>query len=1341
MAAVTPTKSHPANPCCAAWQLECEKMKRMRRAYKETVDLLKNALEKEQEEIRNLKKKQQEEGVKADVDRETKEKEESARVSLEKEVSDLKSELSSLQQRLEESLEEKNAEMMLLRGQVSKGDKEIHQLKDLLRKEKLRADSVEEERKKVCEKLRNIEALKDENKKKKDTDDVLKRLLENEKQRAEVERKKAESEKNKADKYLSELEVLRTNADKTGSELIALRNSFEIVSKQLNLEKQKRSKEKKHTVMEFAKAKEQMKLMEDLSKELERVKGSNEELRNKMELQIASSKAKNAEDSTKLEEHVRLLEMHKKMAMDWKSRADDLAQQLKEARLVTEDLQKRQEELSSSQKSAETMTILPHKVRHLESAEVELLRKELKFEKKRVKHAKQLAKLEKVRREVLVDELGRLKVEFAHFSNRLNLLDDYFSSDVEGTDDRQKAKGCRTLLRLNELSQVNLISKNKPCDARCNIVTRSGCQEQARQFTAQLISKSGRHLSESAAGTISELKSLIGGSKKFATCGVNSSATSFSDGQFIASQERGQFSVTTSAEIGKDNMDIQTTNANMSPRISDASNNENLCLVGENHLQSHQTDSSELVSERKRMVEAVESLKYLYSEDRKLRSRIGEKVMTLQSMLVGNVSRPFVEEETSLPDVQDGSCINRGANPKKKRGLCEMNTITQRCDESKQSKKIKLADAKTCEDPLTSGKTPEPTGNPKGSNYTSVERICLSSANRRETATLGFEEVDATNYMKLLELDKSEDEECYKLAIEVPLSPNLPEIDFQVGEMVVGDDQNPSRALDLVGGNSGDLFDTQNPLMALGMSSVQAKVCEYGPLRGHIPKYLVLFSNIKNRGSVIRIVHATNKCIHRCPSAAKVESAFQEILLSLKMEKNLSVLERACVLLSSLLHNFSMDASMKIGNTLNIDTLSCLDSFSRRIYGVIADADSRAMLSEILDELLGLLQDFLCEQRVLCSVTSSDTSESSINVCLDGENVAFHKRVAPIDCLVTSSAIFAAICASVNGVGFICEASFEILYKKSHEKNTSVLLTILHVFVYVAGEKLLSSREHNLPITVLKSIIKFLEDSYLHTKESEAELHPGKECPFSDESSSLEDVASLLLEILQKFAQSKTMHQSLTSSSASDPVPIAEKTKISPMLEDFPFLLDARCEASCCLHKNQSENMDTGALCQLCDVLSLVELVAGYMAWDWTSANVVAPLLKMLETPLEMDFSIAIVSLLGQLGSIGVESGGYEDGGIESLRDKLSELLQCETRSLKAGFTVQIATVSSLLKLLPPDCVKIGQNAAAATTKLADPPRISSPAALVAKWLSLLSDEQRAFSSEFLQASSPLVAR
>ncbi|KAJ4903617.1 maternal effect embryo arrest 22 [Raphanus sativus] len=587
----------------------------------------------------------------------------------------------------------------------------------------------------------------------------------------------------------------------------------------------------------------------------------------------------------------------------------------------------------------------------------------------------------------------------------------------------------------------------------------------------------------------------------------------------------------------------------------------------------------------------------------------------------------------------------------------------------------------------------------------SRKHMCLSTAKGHGSVALFLENVVAIDYMKLLELDNPEEESHYKMARESLLSPDLPQVNF-LGVDVV----NEEKILTMVTSNSVDLCVTINSSEPPSLNTRNASVTVKRPrestmLRSHILKHFVVFSNMEDQNSIIKIFYAANNCIQRCPSATRAQWAVPSILFSLKMEENLSGRERVCVFLSLLLHNFSTVFSMKIGNILDDDSCSCLDSLWKQIAGVMADTEGGGIISEFLEELLILLQDLLSQQRVLYSARSSETTESdlSIPVTMNGENATLVSRIALIDHLVAGSAILAAVCTAVDRVGFICEASFEILRKQSHEE-TSVTLTILHVFAHIAGEKLMSSSDHDISNAVLKSIVMFLEEKHFGTVEGYTKLHPGKNnCLFSDRSSSLEAIASILMEIIPEFAQFSTLHQSLT--------------EFRPEHKKFQLVLAS----------DQSVT--------LCDILSLVELIGCYTEWDWTSENIVAPLLKMLEMPLSMNFAVAVVSLLGQLSSIGVDAGGYENEGISNIREKLSAFLQCET-TLKAGFAVQITTVCSLLKTLELDISTVFQGKTIMLPGCGGDQSLSASANLVTKLFSLLSDEQRVFTTEFLQSSA-----
>ncbi|KAJ0262096.1 Maternal effect embryo arrest 22 [Hirschfeldia incana] len=1267
MAANAPPELPSGNSCCLAWQGKYIGMKKRRDACKEAIQILQKAMGAANDEKSNLQNKLRE---MAD-NREAKENDSVAKASLEKEVFELKSEIFCLQQRLERNLQNKSEEVEFLKS--SSVEKEINELKSLLKKETFRANNSEEEREQICKELNRTKALLVK------YDDIkphvpevekeislVKNLLASERHKTESERKRAESEKKKADQYLSELVVLRATAQKTSSDFLAVTSSIETVKKQLESEKQKTLKERKRADTESAKAKEQMKLAEDLCNKIEIIRARNEELKKEAELQTASSKVKFAENSAELEEKKRLLEINKKEAIAWKSRADTLTQQLRDAKLVTEGLKRHVLELLPSQRSAETCSVSPDKVRDLEKAKVRLLKKELKFMKKCAKHSKEVAEFERFRREFQAEEIGRLRLEFGSLTNRMNLLDRL----SRGTSGRAKVED-----RM-KLQMVQSLSGEKHSDARCQLVASSGSQEQARKLSTQLIAKSRQGVYESVSGTISQLESPNGGSRESQTSGEISSATSCSDGQFLTSEGAQQFSVTTSAETSNDEAHIQPAKSTMFQKIN---------LVADNTLQECQRDNHEVVNEhprkRKRMPEIVESRKHQSPGDTQKNLQLREKLGTSQSL---------EEKENLVLDMQGGSSANCTKFSKERRVSCEKKTVMRNSLELNRPAKTQV--------------------NKAGSTQVAWNPMCLSTAKGHAAAALFLEDIASTDVMKLLELEKPEDENHYKMAVESLLSPDLPQVDFLDG-LIVNEDKNPTSALDLVARDSMELCDTINSSEDSNSSthnaSVTNKMSPMSTVHGGILKHFVVFSNIEDQNSIIKIFHAANSCIQRYPSVTKAEWAVPAILFSLKMEENLMARDRVCVFLSLLLHNFSVVSSMKIGNILDDDSCSCLDSFSKHISSVIADTEARGILSEFLEEFLSLLQDLLSEQRVLFCVKFSETSESdlSIPVTLNGENVALVSKMALVDHLVAGSALLAAICSGVDRVGFIREVSFDILHKHCHEK-TSVPLTILHVFAHIAGEKMMSSSDHDISIAVLKSIVMFLEKRHFGSGEGNIYLHSGKnKCLFSDKSSSLEAMASMLMEIIQEFTQSNTfLHQSLT-----------EKVSFRPAHKDF----------QCVLVRDQSV--------ALSDVMSLVELVTCYTAWDWTNANIVAPLLKMLGTPLSTNLYVAIVSLLGQLSSIGVDAGGYENEGISNVREKLSAFLESET-TLKAGFVVQIANVSSLLKTLQLDFSIVFQGKTTMLPCCGDQSS-SASANLVIKWFSLLSQEQRVFTTEFFLGS------
>jgi hypothetical protein len=281
---------------------------------------------------------------------------------------------------------------------------------------------------------------------------------------------------------------LEKEADKAKSNLASETLKLEVAIKTLEAEKKKVVKERECAKSEMAKAEEQRKLAEadrkktieekcraeslslqllesrkrvdELQKELNEVRCSTElhvdpggqsdnnrnavaskEISNfeeankryEVEKQKAIKEKRRADsEMVKTQKQKKLAEVNWKKAMEEKSRADHLSQQLDEAKQKIEEL--------STRNLIEMSAVQLAKGMGAETAKVKLLKKQLKFEKMQRKHAKEVAKLklERSRNSILQQELGRLKLDFDQFSQRLDMLYKSFSYSAEGIDDREK---------------------------------------------------------------------------------------------------------------------------------------------------------------------------------------------------------------------------------------------------------------------------------------------------------------------------------------------------------------------------------------------------------------------------------------------------------------------------------------------------------------------------------------------------------------------------------------------------------------------------------------------------------------------------------------------------------------------------------------------------------------------------------------------------------------------------------------------------------------------------------------------------------------------------------------
>ncbi|XVF23014.1 hypothetical protein REPUB_Repub13aG0001300 [Reevesia pubescens] len=1263
---------------------------------------------------------------------------------------------------------------------------------------------------------------------------------------AEETKKKAVEERKRADLEMAAAEEQRKIAEENLKKAVEVRKcaDFEMAKaeeqRKITEETKKAVEDSKRAVVEMAKAEKQRKIAEatkrkavekkshadNLTKQLKEARRRNEELEKKLNelsgsrnlgegpfdqpdgnssaaaaktkktarlevLKEDAEKSKAVSESLQFEEvekekaiierkqaekKRKIVEVDTKKAMEGKHCGDHLSKQLEDARLKINELQKQIHELSSSREMVGALVVSSDKGISAEVAEVKLLKKQLKFEKKRVKHAKDVAWLEKSRSNLLQQELGCMKLELIQFLNRLDALDKCFSTPAEGIDDMEKAGDFASMqwsklkkkLCSLKLHQTCLQTDNQLLKTMCMDTTASNPLGETFQHDEHLLPIQRGNCTESITGIDSKSESPVGGSNKkmLLSSAINSSTASFSDRQLVGSQERGALSVTTSAKLGEENLNLQPTIASMSGEVTKNRCNENLAVVAENSVRNpHPLGPlgrfSGRVRKKKMILDAVESIELFCCESKKLHQQLEDKQSVLHCMVKGQMDKPREEAKLGRSNLQDiAYAVHDRSRKRRKTSQKETVVLEQSCDG------LQMKQMQSC-----------------------LEHLCnLDTIDPK--IMVGFEEVVNTNYMKLLDLDDAAEEECYRMAAEMPISPTLPEIEFPGTETFEVDQFRPIQDENCERFSHSDSFDVMN--MENGSNKLQCKRVDISPkllqhengcsfgsfdiLRSNengfcsnmpaeiaflsqnsgvdlemsvvpssgdgvanipseseirsniesIPKYCVMFSNIKDGSSVSRIFCATKSCMAKCTLPAQTEFVVHRILNALKLEEELLPKERVCVFFSLVLINFSTATSGKC--FLIRDFIPCINLFAEHINQVMSDAERRSVVAELcLDELISVIEDFLIEGRVMLYTNlSSETSvecDSRIHVIIDDSDVIFTHEAASADLLVAGSIILGSICAAADCPGFMCEAVYNIF--RMHRYDASVVLVILHVFSYVGGDRIFTLRNYSLTMTVLKSMVMFLESECssvsIATLSSVVDVlpqfHACVGCPFSKDALSVDVVVSLLFVKLQNYAQTGIMHQDLTANSSNSSVTSIED-KAEQNLRCVYCCLD-----KCCVPGKQSVSVVTGPFCDISDVLSLMELLACNMSWDWTCKKIVAQLWTMLESSAHENLTVAIIVLLGQLGRLGVDAVGYEDKEVENLRVKLSAFLWRET-TIRAGLCIQLATVTALLGLISLDFEKV----ILGNVKIPVMSGQFDPADLVRNWFPLLTEEQQAMS-------------
>ncbi|KAF2317910.1 hypothetical protein GH714_041230 [Hevea brasiliensis] len=1170
--------------------------------------------------------------------------------------------ISSLQRKGSADIKDKTRDAIPFQDHLSEEEKEINQLKGLLQKEKERADSLKKTAE--AEKKSASEAWK---------------LMITEKVKADEERKKSEG-------YQIQLEALRKEADETKAKMMFNILKFEDANKRLVIEKDRVTEERKCTDLEKAKGKELRKLaetngksvmegkscagnlsqksegagkrMEELQKEINKfilsrsLDGSPVDLnsnaqaakmRFKFWLENFMKDADHAElvleflkfeDAIKrfevekqgivmekkhtdtelreVEELRKLVEVNRKMALEEKSRADQLSCQIEESRHKIEELQKQIEELLSYRRVVEASANLPGKEVKTKSRKLKLLERRLKLEKMRLKYAKQVAKLEKIRSSTLQQELGRIKVDSDQISQRLDSLDKWFSSGVECREDLEK-DGVSVNMQRSKLKRKfgdlepsqKYVPKESELKPSCMAKATCYPLSQSLYHKSRLLPACKGDCTESISSIDSQLKSLHEGSykKMLQSSAINSRSASFSDSKLLDSQEMGAF--VSKSEKWVENSDGQTTISGVSGEVTKMQFNENLAVVAENSIRNPLgVDSSRRVNGQnrkwKKMVDAIESIEFLYSEGKKFDVQMEEKLCVLHGMLNREIEKPLDELKLVEASALGGSYAKHERGHKRK-APCDETIIMQHfcsIDEQKEIVPIGnevLDDANACRH-----------ASPSVINQLGIPLECIKGLSDSFESDLAImeriEKVENGVYMKLLDLDNTADEESYRKALEMPLSPNLPEIEissadifdmdkFEAGYSVHGGLSNekgikvPSHSFDVVDVEISSKNLTCNALgtscdeLLQGNQGLVNSFDMFGNENGYCNMEIERASD-KQTGGDSEVLKISNIPISRdgalkFSSESKLESVHDNIpaycVVFANTKDSSSVSRIFCATRTCVVH-CSLDTETQCMVQKILDVIK----WKRNFYPMVSGVDTRSSVAGLgcLNELLHLIEDFLINGQVmvLADVSSETLSEfgSRMNIFLDGLNINMFSKPASADQLVAGSIILASICKAIDRIEIIFEASYNLLRIRKYDIGT------MH--------------QHLMELDNLSNSL-------------------------AKESLSAEIVSCALL-----------------------------------------VNCDASCSTNKCVMPSDSNCVDSRTLCYLSDVLSLVELLACYMV-----------------------FNFDIIS--GCVIRIGVAACGYQDKEVEKLKCKLSGYLLRDS-TIRASFPVQIAAITSLLGLM-----------------------------------------------------------
>ncbi|XP_020577449.1 uncharacterized protein LOC110022702 isoform X2 [Phalaenopsis equestris] len=666
---------------------------------------------------------------------------------------------------LEAQIEKQSVEIAALKKGVENQQMKQGQQKDEIMKEANIKKDLEKQIIDLKAKISSLENIK--NLKSVDKDEIgmlkarissfqeevknLKELLELERKKSDCEGRKTESEKKRA----AEAWKLLKDEKRIAEEQKCL------------LEAEKKKSEDFRLCLEKFKV-EANELREWLSAET--AKGYDAKKQIEVEKLKANGEKKRAElERTKAKKRKKLIEEERKRVSDVKMQASHLCQKLEEERKNRERIQKKLEEFSVVSNLGEGENNV---CQTLKLAELKLLKEHLRLERKRVKHAKRVAKQEKYEKRVVAQEVHLLKQNLMQILYRLNMLDGLVSQNVGGIDDVQK-----TEYKPSEIQYGDPFTCVEPTGDCIGFPVSRGC------------------CSRPKTGINSGLESPVGGSlrKKSQSSAVCSTSIHFSDRKLLGSQGRESFEISTTklAENAKHSLAIEKFPSEAaqigmfkSCQI-DAKDMDGSCgLNGAGKPCSYLSTCSAFAqvsenSPKKRKIEIY--TKSLPSED-KLHSVNGDDV-TIVNDRMGNVEQFSLANCSQIPAIFKDTYYRKFSQKEGQSKLCK-NNFDQIKNIASMSHHTGKSSVKH-DDMMKAGKSMciynrescciEEVG--PNSSEMDIDQEVMSVGNKYAFLQ-SFENKISGGCLKLLELDNYSDELRYINALEMPISPTLPDIEM-----------------------------------------------------------------------------------------------------------------------------------------------------------------------------------------------------------------------------------------------------------------------------------------------------------------------------------------------------------------------------------------------------------------------------------------------------------------------------------------------------------------------------------------------------------------------------------